>query len=215
VTLHSPRPMNSQKRKEEWLLQIAGDTSLTAPGAFRFAIGVGSHMNLKRGGDAWPGFGRLQQILGVSRSTIIRGAEALEAAGHLKITRRKVGKKNLPNHYQPILRRRSDDTRVVSSVTLGSSNPDTRVVATLTPEPLNEPPSEPPIEPLKGLLKNLLPNARPNKPRGVVREGGALAPNAYLNAVGSDRPPTKGYERSESLPEALERLRVSRGFRAR
>jgi hypothetical protein len=206
--------MNFQKRKEQWLLQIAADTSLTAPGALRFAIGIGSHMNRKRGGEAWPGFGRLQQILGVSRSTIIRGAQALEEAGHLEITRGKVGKKNLPNHYQPILRRRTDDTRVVSGVTLGSSNPDARLVATLTPEPLNEPQSEPLKEPLRGSLKNestnVLPDGRQNKTRGVVREGAALALDAYLNAIGSNRPPTKSYEASGSVSEAIERLQVSR-----
>ena len=39
--------------------------------------------------------------------------------------------------------------------------------------------------------------------------GEALALDAYLNAVGSNRPPTKRYEASGSLSEAVERLQVS------
>ena len=64
---------------------------------------------------------------------------------------------------------------------------------------------------MKNVSTNVMPNGRQNEPRGVVRDGEALAPDAHLYAIGSDRPPTKRYGASESLSEAIERLQVSMG----
>ena len=127
-----------ESKKEKWLLQVAADTKLPA-GALRVALGISLHMNRKQNLLAWPGFGKLQQILGVDRSTVIRGVKALERGGHMRVVRIRKGSKNQPNHYHPNILR----TGVVASVPLGSGSPATRVVAAVPPEPMNEPMREP------------------------------------------------------------------------
>jgi hypothetical protein len=59
------------------MAQIAADKTLPA-GALRVGLAICWHMNRKRAGLAWPGYGRLQKLLGVDRRTVIRGAKALE-----------------------------------------------------------------------------------------------------------------------------------------
>jgi hypothetical protein len=44
--------------REAWQLQVVGDRSLSA-GTLRVAIVISCHMNRKRGGQAWPGFGTI------------------------------------------------------------------------------------------------------------------------------------------------------------
>ena len=57
------------------------------------ALGIGHHMNRKQNLLAWPGFGRLQKLLGVHRETIKRGVKALERAGHMRVVRVRQGRK--------------------------------------------------------------------------------------------------------------------------
>lgn len=137
-----------EKLRGVWQLQIAADKKLPA-GGLRVGIAISQHMSRKENGLAWPGYGRIQKLLGVSRRTVIRGAKQLEARAHLLIKRRRLGTKNAPNHYQPVLKQATkNDTTLVSALTPPSDRPGTTLVSRVTPEPLKEPLSEPPNEPL-------------------------------------------------------------------
>jgi hypothetical protein len=140
---------NYESKKEKWLLQVATDSELSA-GALRVAIAIGLHMNRKQRLLAWPGFGRLQKLLDIDRSTVIRGVKALEGRGHMRIVRSRNGSKNHPNHYHPNIWR----TGVVAAVPLGRCTDATRVVAAVPPEPMNEPMKEPPIRRISTRFKN-------------------------------------------------------------
>src|SRR5262249_19289459 len=131
---------NYESKKEKWLLQVAANPKLSA-GALRVAIAIGLHMNRKQRLLAWPGFGRLQKLLGIDRSKVIRGAKALERQGHRRVVGMRNGRKTHPNHYPPKILR----TGVVAAAPLGSGSPATRVVAAVPPEPMNEPMREPTI----------------------------------------------------------------------
>jgi DNA-binding transcriptional regulator YhcF (GntR family) len=137
-----------EKFKEQWHLQIAADKSLPA-GALRVASAIASHMNRRKNGLAWPGFNRLAKLTRLSRRTIIRATKALEQAGHMTITRRKMGTENSPNEYRPVLKESvQNDTTLVSRMTPPSVTHDTTPSVTgdtLTSElePLSEPLNEP------------------------------------------------------------------------
>jgi DNA-binding MarR family transcriptional regulator len=87
---------NYESKKEKWLMQVMADTELPA-GALRVSFCIAVHMNRKQHMLAWPGLGKLQKLLGIDRSTVIRGVKALEARGHLRVVRSRTGAKNHPN----------------------------------------------------------------------------------------------------------------------
>jgi hypothetical protein len=138
---------NYESKKESWLLQVASDTELPA-GALRVAVAIGLHMNRKQRLLAWPGFTRLQKLLGIGLSTVIRGVKALERRDHMRVVRSRNGRKNNPNHYHPNIWR----TGVLSAVTVGTVTDDTRVLSAVTPEPMNEPMREPTIRRKEDIL---------------------------------------------------------------
>jgi hypothetical protein len=140
---------NYESKKEKWLLQVAADPELSA-GALRVAIGIGLHMNRKQRLLAWPGYGRLQKLLGVHYDTIRRGVKALEARGHLRVVRSRNGRKNNPNHYHPNIWR----TEVGAATHRGMCTPAQRVGAALHTEPMNEPMKEPLIRRISTGFKN-------------------------------------------------------------
>jgi hypothetical protein len=111
-------------------------------------------MNRHKDGRAWPGYKRLQGMLGIHRATVIRNIKRLEEAGHLTVERRRNGTRNAPNHYWPELKDASKSgaqnaTTLVAQLCDPPSRTDaTPLVAPVRPEPLSEPPTEPPIEPL-------------------------------------------------------------------
>jgi hypothetical protein len=112
-------------------------------------------MNRSKNGLAWPGYNRLQRMLGIGRRTVIRNVQRLERAGHLTVERRRIGSRNAPNQYRPELLKDAskscaqNDTTLVSQLWHHPSvTGDTTLVSRMTPEPLNEPPSEPLNEPL-------------------------------------------------------------------
>jgi hypothetical protein len=149
-----PVPRTFEKFKEAWQLQVAADNSLPA-GSLRVALAISSHMNRSKNGLAWPGYNRLQGMLGIGRRTVIRNVQRLEKAGHLTVERRRIGSRNAPNQYRPKLlkdaskSRAQDDTTLVSQLWHHPSvTGDTTLVSSVTPEPLNEPLSEPLNEPL-------------------------------------------------------------------
>ena len=77
--------MRLEKFKEDWLKQIVLDKELTA-GALRVCIVISTHMNRKRSGWAWPGFGTLARETGMCRRWI---------------SHRTARGKNKVNHYKP------------------------------------------------------------------------------------------------------------------
>jgi hypothetical protein len=135
--------------KEAWQLEVAANHDLSA-GDLRVALAIAAHVN-RQSGVAWPGFGRLQRILRVGRSTVIRAVKRLERADHLSVKHHRNGTKNSPNEYQLKLKGSviamtpppphpsvKDDTTLVSQLRHPPS------VTAMTPEPLNEPLNEPP-----------------------------------------------------------------------
>jgi DNA-binding MarR family transcriptional regulator len=149
-----PVPRTFERFKEAWQLQVAADNSLPA-GSLRVALAISSHMNRSKNGLAWPGYNRLQGMLGIDRSTVIRNVKRLEKAGHLTVERRLIGSRNAPNQYRPKLKDASkshaqDATTLVAQLCHHPSGTDaTTLVAPVPPEPLNEPLSEPLNEPLQ------------------------------------------------------------------
>ena len=142
--------------KETWQLQIAADKSLPA-GALRVALAISAHMNRKQNGLAWPGYKRLQRILGIGRSTVIRSVKRFEKAGHLSVKRQRNGSKNAPNEYQPKLKGSvtamtppPHPPGVTDDITLMSQLRHPPSVIAVKPEPLNEPPNEPLIKKERG-----------------------------------------------------------------
>jgi hypothetical protein len=134
---------NYEDKKEKWLLQVASDPDLPRAG-HRVAIAIGVHMNRKQNLLAWPGYGRLAKLLGVSHTTAVNGVSALERAKHLRVVRVRQGTKNCPNHYHPNLWITQEATEgVVTTSRSSSHNGVTRVVTTGLPEPTNEPTREP------------------------------------------------------------------------
>jgi len=87
-----------EAKKEMWLVQAASDPGLCRAG-LRVAMGIAVHLNRKQNLLAWPGYGRLAQMLHMSRTTVRRGVDDLEARKHLRVTRSRTGKKNDANHY--------------------------------------------------------------------------------------------------------------------
>src|SRR6516162_9217298 len=82
--------------REQWLKQIALDKELPA-GALRLCIAMSTHMNRYQAGEAWPGMGRLAKETGLSRRYIADLTQLVEERGHWKVTRTKVGLKNVVN----------------------------------------------------------------------------------------------------------------------
>ena len=200
--------MSFEKFKEQWLKQVMADKELPLT-AFHLCFVISTYMNRKEGGEAYPSLETLAREAGMSRRWVIVLTKHVEDRGHLEIRRSRLGRKNVSNRYRPRLHQGSELVTSLPSEVAASPRSE---LAT-APEPLNEPQSEPLKELLRGSLKNVstnvMPNGRQNEIRGVVREGVALAPDAHLYAIGSDRPPTKRYGASESLSEAIERLQLS------
>jgi hypothetical protein len=93
-----------EKFKETWQFQIVADHNLSAH-TLRVAFVIGSHLN-RNSREAWPGIAALMRRTRVSRRTVIRSIQRLEAAEHLRVVRsRAAGGKNSVNHYQPLLKR--------------------------------------------------------------------------------------------------------------
>jgi hypothetical protein len=99
----TPAPGQFERFKEMWQQQVVADTALTGS-TVKVALALCWHMNRNQHGLAWPGRGRLAKLTGLSRSTVKRAIKALERAGHVTITRSRVGSKNSPNQYQPVLK---------------------------------------------------------------------------------------------------------------
>ena len=135
-----------EKYREQWLLQLIADPDLKA-GDLRVAIAISFHMNRKKNGLAWPGMGRLAKLTHTSPSTVIRATKRLEARGHLRVIRSRMGEKRGLNRYLPLLKsapKGASKTLADTSVmTLGSVKRDTPVVSRMTHKPLNEPLSKP------------------------------------------------------------------------
>ena len=127
--------MPFEKFKQTWLFQIVADHNLSAH-TLRVAYVISSHLNRNTRG-AWPGITALMRRTRVSRSTVIRSIQRLEAAGHLRAVRNRTAcGKNSVNHYLPVLCH-SCDTTLVSKLRHHPS------VTATTPEPLTQPLIEP------------------------------------------------------------------------
>ena len=124
-----------EKYREQWLLQLIGDSKLSA-GTLRVAVAISFHMNRKKGGLAWPGMARLARLTHLTTRTVIRATKQLEARGHLRVIRSRAGDKRGLNRYMPVLRR-------VSGMSLGSDKRVMSVVTSVSHKPLNEPLSKP------------------------------------------------------------------------
>src|SRR5262249_17284270 len=129
------------KFKDQCLEQLAADTLLPA-GALRVGIQIVLHLNHKTR-EAFPGFGRLQKLLGVGRMTVIRSVQALEEAGHIKVMRSRKGKQNEANRYRFIPRQSATAQRDNATVaptsqrgTRAASPARLGVVSPVVPEPL-------------------------------------------------------------------------------
>jgi hypothetical protein len=201
---------NYEDRKEKWLVQVASDHSLP-PIAVRVAIVIGLHMNRKQRLLAWPGYGRLATLLGTTRKMAIKGAKALERAGHMRVVRSRNGTKNNPNHYHPNI---WATMGVVPKRILDSPQAGTRVVPRQTPEPMNEPTKEPTIRNINGEDKiggrgsggipDSLGQPKPQWSTPTVEEITAtaeanLAQHSYAAALGSFRPVISRFDKARRL----------------
>jgi len=132
------------KRREHWQRQIVADTA--APeSAVRVAMAISWHMSRKHYGLAWPSITTLAKLTGLHERTVIRAIKWLEAAKHLKVTRRE---RRVANRYMPILRQlgmspTSDKALSVAS-DIAVPPPSDKAVS---PEPSNEPSTEPSNKP--------------------------------------------------------------------
>ena len=116
------------------------------------AVAIVMHAN-KTTGLAWPGMGRISEITGLSRRQVIYAIKALEAGGHLHITRLKVGKVNASNRYRlPAMG--GQPTTIYSGAQAAPTKPSSAQVALpsaqvalpsaqVAPEPVIEPVKEP------------------------------------------------------------------------
>jgi len=204
----TPTRNTFEKFKEAWQLQIAADNTLPA-GALRVALAISSHMNRHKNGRAWPGYNRLQGMLGIGRRTVIRNVQRLEKAGHLTVERRRNGTRNAPNHYWPELKDASksgtqNDTTLVSQLWHHPSvTGDTTIVSRVTPEPLSEPLSEPPNEPLSdtaavGTAANGNTEVRTTQGKRVAEEGR----QATLTSSDNPSSPSQRSHRGKGSAEA-------------
>jgi hypothetical protein len=162
---------NYESKKEKWLLQVAADSELSA-GALRVAVGIGLHMNRKQRLLAWPGFGRLQKLLGIHRDTVRRNVKALEARGHVRVVRSRNGRKNNPNHYHPNIWR----TEVGAATHLGRCTDAPWVGAALHPEPMSEPMNEPMKEVREGTKVLTMDTVDTKKEEGLSETGTETIP---------------------------------------
>jgi hypothetical protein len=129
---------------EKWDRQVTGDKEITL--AFlKVANALRWHFNRKSGGIAFPGMGTLADSIGVSVRTVIRATEWLEGRGHVEVTRRRSGKKNLVNHYKPILKAAAEKPeQSANTVSLGSDKAmSLGSDKAMSPKPLTEPLTEP------------------------------------------------------------------------
>ena len=198
--------MRLEKFKEDWLKQIALDKKLTA-GALRVCIVISTHMNRKRSGWAWPGFGTLARETGMCRRWISHLIQLVEERDHLKVVRSRTARgKNKVNHYKPILK---DFTTPGELATSPPSEAATSLPSELatSPEPLREPLNKPKRE---NFRKNGFHSIRrPIQEREVVRAGVGSNSDAHLYAIGSGRPQIRKPLPSGSLGEACERLHAA------
>lgn len=95
------------KFRDRCLRQLVTDRSLSA-GALRVGIELAQYLNHETR-MAWPGYGKLKKNLGVDRSTVIRGVNALEERGHIHVTRRRTGRLNKSNRYEFVIKPLSED----------------------------------------------------------------------------------------------------------
>lgn len=88
--------------KLRWIEQIATDTELSLLSRTLGVVLATKYLS-RETGDAWPAVGTLAEIVGRSVTQVNAALNALEAAGHLEITRTKGGQKRT-NHYRPMLK---------------------------------------------------------------------------------------------------------------
>jgi len=170
---------------EKWDRQVTGDKEITL-GYLKVANALRWHFNRKSGGNAFPGMGTLAEATGLNRSTVVRAVGCLERRGHVKITRRPVGKKNLSNVYKPILRaaaEKSEHSQNTVPLGGGITVPLGGGIA-MAQERLTEPLTEPP----KLLDIGAVSTAPPNKDQDGIK--------------GSEESGIRGSKESESAPAA-------------
>src|SRR5262249_9075453 len=100
-------------------------------------MAISWHMSRKHYGLAWPSITTLAKLTGLHERTVIRAIKWLEAAKHLKVTRRE---RRVANRYMPILRQLGISTTSDKALSV------TREKA-VSPEPSNEPSTEPSNKP--------------------------------------------------------------------
>jgi hypothetical protein len=93
--------------RDDFQKQMIADPEITL-GFLRVAIALSLNFNRKEfnsgnGLVAFPGIERtLAPLTGLSTRTVIRAIKWFEARGHMRIERRRSGKKNLVNRYHPL-----------------------------------------------------------------------------------------------------------------
>ena len=119
------------------------------------AVCIAQHAGASTG-LAWPGLGLISKTTGLSRRQVVYSIHALEAGGHLDVTRLKIGKKNAANRYRLPQMGGAQVTLPTSAVVaLPSAEvalPTSAVVAPepVRTEPVNEPKQQRAIVPKNG-----------------------------------------------------------------
>jgi helix-turn-helix protein len=152
------KPTSLVKSREAWQRQVVADHNIPTS-ALKVALAISWHTNRKESGLAWPGIATLAKLTALSKRTVMRATQWLEAHGHVEVMRRRIGKRNLPNQYRPLMLRRQNEapTRV--------SPPSDRVMSppsdtAMSPEPYSKPYREPHIH----LRIGAAPNGAANRP---------------------------------------------------
>jgi hypothetical protein len=100
-------PFSLEKLREAWQRQLVGHRDIPAS-VLKVALAIGWHLNRDKGGVAWPGIRRLSELTSLVPSTVSWAVKWLEKHQHLHVERRRNGKRNLPNLYRPLLRKRHE-----------------------------------------------------------------------------------------------------------
>jgi hypothetical protein len=134
-------------------------------------------MSRRQHGLAWPGFNRLANLTCLHRSTIKCAIKALEQAGHVTVARSRLGSKNNPNEYRPMLK-----VPVQNEPTLGSQMNPPRSTDEPTPRFTDEPRTSE-----DNLRENRRDNLYPNKAAQSAADRNTEVRNTQIKRVAEEK----------------------------
>src|SRR5262245_50563474 len=197
--------------REQWLRQIMADPQIQFSD-FKVAAVIGFHMNRNKGGRAWPGIRTIARIACVDPRTVMRSIRRLEACGHMRVTRARKGKRNLPNQYLPALKKPA--TIMEGATPRGIAVSPPRGIA-VSPEPYTEPLSEPhtPISISAAAGTAALNRKKEAEEGSGNREGNDTAPSVSPSlSEQSDSPEKEAYRLAREYEGELGASRVGRAL---